>query len=76
MRFTRKQLGFKSVTSWSNGGGPDDFGWVIDGTNYTASNLAENPDWFPGNLAEVAAANGYGNDGSGFLQDHPELENT
>jgi len=29
------------ITGWSHGSGPEDFGWVIDGENYTASELME-----------------------------------
>jgi hypothetical protein len=28
-----------SITEWSHGSGPEDFGWVINGESYTASEL-------------------------------------
>jgi hypothetical protein len=73
-KITKEQLEFSSVVGWSNGGDPDDYGWVINGTKYSASDLMNDPGGFPGNLAEVASAEGYGADGALFLQDHPELE--
>lgn len=27
------------ITNWSNGSGPEDFGWIIDGTSHTAYDL-------------------------------------
>lgn len=68
-----EKLGFESVKSWSNGSDPEDFGWVIDGTSYSASDLMGDPDGFPGNLAEVAEAAGCGDDGALFMQSHSEL---
>jgi hypothetical protein len=62
-----KRLGLKSVTPWSNGRDPTEFGWVIDGENWTADSL--NADNAPGNLVDVAKEEGYGDDVTGFLQD-------
>jgi len=62
------EVGIRSVIPWSNGGSPDQFGWVINGKSFTAADLADDPDLVQG-LSDVAAEADY-DDVVLFLQDN------
>jgi hypothetical protein len=57
-----------TITHWSNGGNPSDWGWVIDGENWTGEDLMSFTTWdemadcLPEELVEAAKKSPYGPD--------------